>query len=134
MKGINIFISDKIRMHPIDFTEDGLGMAGHPIIILDTDVSDEVMLKAIRNALENSKSGLPTRPITKAEEKAYYKAMRIRSKKDLGIGADITLKNGSYRIIEINEKGLFRKSTVVDEVNLIEAVRDCLKLLSAKTN
>lgn len=128
MKGINIFISDKIRMHPLEFTTDGLGMAGQPVLIFDLDIPDDVLLEAIQNTLQYSKTDVPHQPLTKEAEQSYYQAMDVRSKKDLGIGADIIFQNHKYTITPIDRKGLFGKSKEVSASLLLETVRECLGL------
>lgn len=131
MNGINIFISDKIRMHPLDFTADGLGMAGRPVLIFDLDIPDDVLLEAIQDTLHHSKTNVPHRPLTTEAERSYYQTMGVRSKKDLGIGADVIFKNQQYTITPINKKGLFGKPEEVSESSLVETVRECLGLFSA---
>ena len=109
MKAINIFLSDKIRLHPLEFTSDGLGMATGPYTILDPDVVDEVFEGALLEALAHSRSGVPRRALTKEEEKAYYRALGIKSHRELGIGADVTEENGQYTVTPVDKRGLFGK-------------------------
>ncbi|MCB9053297.1 MAG: hypothetical protein H6556_28000 [Lewinellaceae bacterium] len=132
MKNISLFASDKIRMHPNDTTVDGLGIATEPFLILPLDVSDEELEKAIWECLEKSRSGIPHRPWRKEETAAYYQLLGVRSHKDLGKGADVTLENGRYTVTPVDKRGLFGELAIVSEEELLEMVRECLGLLPVK--
>ncbi|MCO6476819.1 MAG: hypothetical protein J5I94_09385 [Phaeodactylibacter sp.] len=132
MKNISLFASDKIRMHPNDTTVDGLGIATEPFLILPLDTSDEKLEKAIRECLEKSRNGIPHHPWRKEEAAAYYKQLGVRSHKDLGRGADVTLENGRYTVTLVDKRGLFGKPVVVEEEELLKTVQECLGLLPAK--
>ncbi|MCB0582659.1 MAG: hypothetical protein KDD10_25495, partial [Phaeodactylibacter sp.] len=58
-----------IRLHPLEFTSDGLGMATGPYTIFNTNVADEVFERALCEALAHSRSGVPRRALTKGPEK-----------------------------------------------------------------
>lgn len=128
MKGINIFLGDKIRLHPLEFTSDGLGMATGPYTILNTNVADEVFERALFEALAHSRSGVPRRALTKEEEKEYYQALGIKSHRELGIGADITEDNGQYTVTPVDKRGLFGKPVQVKKEELLDAVKQALAL------
>ena len=117
MQGINIFLSDKIRLHPLEFTSDGLGMATGPCTILDTDVEDEVFERVLLEAFAHSKSGVPHRALAKEEEKAYYQPSGIKSFRGLGIGADVIEENGQYSVTPVDKRGLFGKPAQVKKKN-----------------
>ena len=129
MKNISLFASDKIRMHPNDTTVDGLGIASEPFLILPLDASDEELEKAIRQCLEKSRENVPHRPWRKEETAAYYKHLGVRSHKDLGQGANVTLDKSRYTITPVNKSGLFGEPMVIDKEGLLEKVRECLGLL-----
>ena len=129
MKNISLFASDKIRMHPNDTTVDGLGIAAEPYLILPLDVSDEELEKAIRQCLEKSRADVPHRPWQKEETAAYYQLLGVRSHKDLGKGADVTLENGRYTVTPVDKRGLFGEPVVVGEEELLKTVQECLGLL-----
>ncbi|MCO6489598.1 MAG: hypothetical protein J5I98_14330 [Phaeodactylibacter sp.] len=131
MKGINIFLSDKIRLHPLEFTSDGLGMATGPYTILEPDVTDEVFERALFEAFTHSRSGVPRRALTREEEKAYYRALGIKSHRELGIGADITEENGRYTVTPVNKSGLFGKPVEAGKEELLPAVKKALALGTA---
>jgi len=128
MKGMNIFLSDKIRLHPLEFTSDGLGMATGPYTILDPDVVDEVFEHALFEALAHSKSGIPQRALTKEEERAYYRELGIKSHRELGIGADVTEENGQFTVRPVDKRGLFGKPVRVKKEELLGAVKQALAL------
>lgn len=128
MKGINIFISDKIRLHPMEFTSDGLGMATGPYIILDLDIANETLEGALLEALAHSKSSVPYRMLTKEEEKSYYRALGVKSHRNLGIGADVTMEDGIYTVTPVDKRGLFGKSIRVKKEGLLKAVKEALAL------
>ena len=116
-------------MHPNDTTVDGLGIAAEPFLIFPLDASDEELEKAIRQCLESSKSNVPHRPWRKEEAAAYYKQLGVRSHRDLGRGADVTLKDGRYTVTPVNKRGLFGEPVVVVEEELLKTVQECLGLL-----
>ncbi|MCB9265034.1 MAG: hypothetical protein H6558_08420 [Lewinellaceae bacterium] len=126
---ISLFASDKIRMHPNDTTVDGLGIATEPFLILPLDATDEELEKAIRECLEKSRNGVPHHPWRKEETAAYYQLLGVRSHKDLGKGADVTLENGRYTVTPVDKRGLFGEPVVVGEEELLKTVQECLGLL-----
>lgn len=132
MKAINIFLSDKIRLHPLEFTADGLGMATGPYTILEPDVADEVFERALFEAFGHSRSGVPRRALTKEEEKAYYRALGIKSHRELGIGADVTEENGQYTVTPVDKKGLFGRPVRVKKEELLDAVKQALAPVKAE--
>lgn len=88
MQTISIFASDRIRMHANNFTDDGLGIAGEPFIILPLGVSDEELDQAIRRCLAASTTGIPFRPWSQEETAAYYQKLGVKSQRGLGVGAE----------------------------------------------
>lgn len=132
MKNISLFASDKIRLHPNAITVDGLGIAIEPFFILPLDASDEELEKAMRLCLEKSQANVPHRPWRKEETAAYYKQLGVRSHKDLGRGANVTLENSRYTVTPVDKRGLFDDPVEVMVDGLLETVRECLGLMPAK--
>lgn len=119
-------------MHPIEFTADGLGMATQPFLILDLDVSDEVLDHSIRETLQFSKTNIPYRSLTRKEEIAYFKAMGIKNYRELGKGLDVVLEDKFYKITPIDKKGMFGEPIKVTTTQLLQKVREYLGILPAK--
>lgn len=107
MQSVSIFAGNRIRMHANNFTDDGLGIAGEPFIILSLDVSDEELDQAIRQCLAASKTGIPFRPWSKEETAAYYRHLGVKSQRALGAGAELRRENGRLTVTPANERGLF---------------------------
>lgn len=119
-------------MHPLEFTADGLGMATQPFLILDLEVSDDILQQSIREAFQFSKKDVPYRPVTKEEEKAYLTAMKIKAPRELGRGVDVVLEDKCYNITPIDKKGMFGEPITVDATQLLYKIREYLEILPAK--
>ena len=55
--------------------------------------------------------------------------VKLRSHKDLGKGALVTLENGRYTVTPVDKRGLFGEPVVVGEEELLKTVQECLGLL-----
>ena len=129
MKGLSIFFDGKkIRMHPNAYTDHGYGRAIEPFNILEPTLSDEAFLKDIQDLLKKSKSSVPFKMVAKEEAQAYLKAFGVRSNNQMGVGVHVTTTDDQYAITPINKRGLFGKSKVVAQSELLHIVKDLLKL------
>ena len=59
--------------------------------------------------------------------------VKLRSHKDLGKGADVTLENGRYTVTPVDKRGLFGEPVEVKEEELVKTIQECMGLLPAKT-
>jgi len=132
MKNITLFASGKIRLHPNEITVDGLGIAVEPFIVLPLNVPDEELMKALRRCFEASRANVPHRPWQEEETAAYYKKLGVRSHKELGRGADVTLEGSRHTITPVDKRGLFGEPIEAAEEEMLETIRECLGLLPAK--
>lgn len=133
MQAINIFLSDKLRMHPLEFTGEGLGMATGPYLVLEPDISEAELIQAIEELFTHSRSSVPARQLSSLEERAYYRAMGIATQRDLGPGLDISRVGEVYTLTPIDRKGNFSFAVLrageaqrVEAAGLVGAIREVL--------
>ncbi len=131
MRSLSLFAANHLRLHPNAITTDGLGIATPPFLSLPLDVSEEELEEAVQQCLQASRSGVPHRPWTKEETKAYYQQLGVRSQKELGRGAQVEEKEGRYTVTTIKVGGLFEAPVEVEEAELLDTIRTCLGLWPA---
>lgn len=127
-KSLSVFTSDRIRMHPNAFTEDGItGLAIEPYLVLPLDASDQQLTTAMEECLANSRNDLTIEEWRRDDSKAFFKAMGVRSQKAMGPGAIVLVEDGVCTVRPISRKGVFGKAVETDEEGLLGVVKGCLK-------
>jgi hypothetical protein len=129
MKGLSIFFDGKkIRMHANAYTDQGYGRAIEPFRILDPSLSDEALLKNIRDLLKKSQSDVPFKMVAKEEVETYLNALGVRSNRQLGIGVHLTVEDDAFTVTPVNKRGLFGKPKVVAPDALPHTLKNLLGL------
>jgi len=128
MGNVTIYVSDRVRMHPNAYTDDGLGIAIEPFLSLPLDVSDKDLLEALTRCLNESRSGIPHRPWEPEETTAYYRKLGVKDQKALGKGLDVVLEETVYTLTPIDLQGRFGEPVETGEAELVDRIREELGL------